>query len=103
MAPGHVQADRAHGLILPPYIDAGADSLEDQVLSSDIRLGIEPVGDRSPANSRQEALDHGVVEAECGEPKEWDLVGERAEAVHQVMPVLQVLGIDVRDDGDGGI
>ena len=72
--PGHVQTDRARRLILPPYIDAGADSLEDQVLSSDIRLGVEPVGDRSPANPRQEALDHGVVEAECGEPKNGTLL-----------------------------
>ena len=77
--------------------------LEAHVPGEDVGLGREAVGDEPPLELGDDALQVRVVEAEDDRAVERDLVGEADERLLDLLDVrivVEVLGVDVGQDGD---
>ena len=92
-----------------PAVEGGgvarAGRRELEVAGGDARLGGEAVGHHPPLDPRQDVLHRGVVEAQHRAAVEGDLVHEAEEGLLDVGEVavgVEVLAVDVRDDGHGG-
>ena len=79
------------------------EALEARVLRAIVGLPRDAVGHVAPLDARQDLLHVRVIEAEDAEPVERNAVRELDERVLDVLVravVIEVLGVDVRDDGD---
>ena len=106
---GQVQIDVAHRLGvmgMDHHVEPATVRAHGQVLGADLGLRIDAVGDEPAVlHAAGHRLDVGMVGADRGEAIERDVLHEILEALlHrvEVAPVVQVLGVDVGDDGHGG-
>src|SRR5665647_1649840 len=103
--PRHLELQRPQ--ILPPGVKdrRAAELVEGEIAGGQVGLGREAIGDDPPLDLRDDALEIGIVEAEDDRAIERDLVGEVDEGRLEVVDALvlvEVLLVDVRQDGDEG-
>ena len=86
-------------------VEIGAAAVELEVDRAHVGVDAQPVGDDAPVgDARDQRLHLGMVDAQHGEAVERDVLDEAHEGVAQRVEgavVVEMLGIDVGDDGDG--
>ena len=103
--PGTLELEPAELAALVEDGRRARESLEAHVPGADVGLGREAVGDQPPLEPGDDALQVRIVEAEDDRAVERDLVGEADERLLDVLDVrvvVEVLGVDVGQDGDEG-
>src|SRR6266536_80596 len=88
-----------------PHFEAGARCLQPDVARPEVRLGRLAVGDNPLLDPRKDRSDSGVVETGDDRAVERDLVrelDERVDDLVQVAVAVEMVRLDVRDDGDVG-
>ena len=102
--PGHVHGECPEGLGAAERVEMSGRPLEARAAWRDSRLAWRCRRSRAVARCGQNLLHRGVVEAEHAEAIKGDgvCVLEKCRLDRVVRPVVvEVLGVDVRDDGDG--
>src|SRR5438067_4577340 len=103
MAAGHAEPDGAEPPLAAPDLEHGLEPVDAEVARLPVGVGRRPVGDEALADVRHQGAHRHAVEAEDGQAVERDAVDELeirlAHPVH-VPVVVEVLAVDVGDDGD---
>ncbi len=104
MAPDHLHLEPAEGRAAPVSVEAHRVAVHLDPVGAVVGLVALAVGDVPALHVGEERLHPGVVVAEDGEAVERDPVHEVEEPAPERLrrlPVIEVLRVDVRDDGDG--
>ena len=104
MRAGHAHREVAERLAATERLEVRVEPGELDVLRAVVGLPRDAVGHVAARDLREDRLHVRVVEAEHREPVERDLVGELHEGFLHLLVravVIEVLGVDVGDDGDG--
>ena len=92
--------------VLDRDVEVGAAAVEPEVDGAHVGVGADAVGDDAAVgDARDQRLHLGMVGAQHGEAVERDVLDEAHEGVAQRVEgavVVEMLGIDVGDDGDDG-
>jgi hypothetical protein len=101
---GHVHHELAEGFAPLERLESGGKAVVADGFRRVVGLGRNAVGDVAPRNAGQDVLHVRVIEAHHSEAIERDAARELDERVFDLFVravMIEVLGIDVRDHGDG--